>query len=340
MDFRSLIRDEELIEYTSNLNYSTGDKSELLFPARKVSNPIVTMRSIMEGGNIDVMAHAHAEDTEARIGNRQNIEEINLEAILVKEKLPTSERLTKMLQLNAGKSEILDFVFNDVDTLVRRNLVRNKVMRYELLSSGLVTVKENNIAKTYDYHVPASHRIGISEWDDPAHNILADIERIKAFATKSGYKIVRAITSSTMVGYMVANKEIRNFWASSVTPLTQNGLLVWLRDNYGIEFVPNDEVYKTDALDTETHRYFDENTITWLTTDGVLGAGLYGVTPEQRISLKLPDVREKMLVTVTTWAQPDPAIVWTKGSSVYIPVIRDINGLFISKHTPKAAVGG
>lgn len=338
MDFRSLISDEELIEYTSNLNYSTGDDSELLFPVRKVANPIVTMRSIMEGGNIDVMAYVHAQDSEARIGNRNNFQEIKLETLLVKEKLPTSERLEEMLQLNAGKSEVFDFVFNDVNTLVRRILVRNKVMRWELLSSGLITVKENNITKTLDYKIPDSHRIAISEWDDPSHDILADIEKIKTFAIKSGYNIVRAFTSTTMVNYMLANEGVRAFWSSSVTPLTQANLLTWLDNNYGIEFITNDEVYKTDALDSESHRYFDENTITWLTTDGVLGEGLYGITPEQRISLKLPDVRENMLVTITTWAQPDPAIVWTKGSSVYLPVIKDINGLFISKHTPKTSV--
>lgn len=333
MDF-SVVTNEQLLEYTQSLEYKTVFPLDKLFPKKKVADPIIRMRRLQENGELPVMAKVHGYDTEALIGERLNFEEIRAEAFLIKEKLPLSERAKQMLSRNAGKDEVIDFIFNDADNLVSKNLTRQAVMNAELLATGKVTVKENNVTTVIDYKQPASNTIQISQWDLATTDIVGDIEKVIKLAKSKGYPIVRAITSSTMVGYMLKNNAIRAYWASSVTPLTEKALLAWLLANYGIEFVVVDDMYKTDVHDTKAYRFFDENTISFLPTKEVLGEGICGVTPEQEAMVKNGELYEKSLVTLYKWGENDPMTEWIKGSSVYLPVMKDINGLFIAKHTP------
>lgn len=340
MDILSLVSNEKMMEFTENLDYGVGDfMGTKLFPKQKTSDVILTIKRLVEYGNLPVMAQVHGYDTEAVIGSRVNFEELRIEPLLIKEKLCLSERVKHYLGKNPTNTEVEKFIYDDANTLVVRNLTRHEVANMELLCTGQVTVKENNVDTVVDYGMPAGNKITFHQWQLDTTNIIADLEQMQELAKKKGYTIVRAITSSKMIGYMLKNKAIRAYWATSVTPLTQKALLSWLNDNYGIEFVTNDARYKTSAQASTAYRFFDEDTISFLTTKTALGQGLYGVTPEQEKMFPNGNVYEKSLVTIMQWEEDDPCSAWTKGSSVYIPVIKDINGLFIAKHSTEAAAG-
>lgn len=331
MDILSLISNEELAEFASAYQYKKDFMGDKLFPARKTENLKVAIRKIVEGGNLPVMAQVHALDTEARIGDRPNFEEIKLEKVLIKEKLPLGERIAEFLGHNASKSEVIDFIYDDANNLISRNLTRAEVAKMEVLATGKATYKENNVVTEVDYGVPAANiATTTANWASAAGDIIADIVAVKKAAQKKGYNIVRAITSSTVIGYMLANTGIKSYWATSVVPLTESRLIAWMQENYGIEFIVNDQMYKTSAQATQGYRFFPELKIAFLATRGTVGASLYGVTPEERQELATDySVRENMLVTLTRWKEPDPATVWMKGSSVFVPVLADPNGLFI-----------
>ena len=332
MDILSLITNEQLAEFASAYDYKKNFMGDKLFPSRKTNNLKVTIRKIVENGNLPVMAQVHALDAEARIGDRPNFDEIKLEKVLIKEKLPLGERIAEYLGSNATKGDVVDFIFDDANSLISRNLTRAEVAKMELLATGKVTYKENNIRNTVDYGVPSANTsFSFSNWNTAATDILADVQSVISAAEGKGYKVVRAITSSTVLGYMLKNTAIKNYWATSVVPLTKDRLLTWLNDNFGIEFVVNDDLYKLSATTSSTKRFYPANKITFLTTRGVVGASIYGVTPEERQELSTDySVRENMFVTLTRWKEPDPATVWMKGSSVYVPVLADPNGLFIA----------
>lgn len=328
MDILKLITDKDRLDYSENYNYQTTFKLSPLFPPKKSKNLKADMAKLVENGNLPVMAQFHAFDTEARIGDRTNYREIEVEKLFIKEKLNQSERIALLLGNKPDKSEALDFIFDDMGNLTSRVLVRAELANNQVMATGKLEVNENNFKTVVDYGYQTSHNVSLSGWDDPDHDILGDIETVQKKAKAIGKVITRALTSEKIVGYMVKNNGIRAFFKDTNSPITEARVLSWIAENYRIRFATNDNVYKTSANDATTHRFFPENKISFFTGEGAFGQGLYGVTPEE---LKLTQGKtSRGYVTITQWETPDPVATWTKASAIYLPVIKDIDGLFIA----------
>ena len=332
MDLLSRIKPAELASFAANYDYQvSGFMGQKLFPAQKTRNIKLAYQQLVEGGDLPVMAQVHALDTEARIGDRTNFKEMELQKLLIKEKLNQGERIAYLMDNLGGKEgDIVDYIYNDAANLLSRVIVRTEVANMELLSTGRLVIKENGVETVVDYGFSDDNRIGLTGWSNPSHDILGDLEKIANKAKSKGFKVARAITSGKIVNHLVANEGIRAFWNGKVVPVTESGVLDFIKQNYGIEFVANDEVYKTSANSTELKRFFDENAICFLGTRGALGNGLFGVTPEE-LKLKDTKMNEKMLCTLTMWESEDPATTWTRASGMYLPVIKNINHMLIAK---------
>lgn len=330
-DVMQLIDKKEWISFGENYQYKTsGYMGQSLFPTRKTENIKLAMRQIVEDGDLPVMAQVHALDSEARIGDRTNYKELELEKFFIKEKLNQGERL-EYFKRDGGKEDgIIDFIFDDASSLVSRVITRTEVMNMELLATGKLTINENNVSIDVDYNLPEDNKVVFSSWSVAAHDIIGDIIQLQKVAKSHGKTLVRAITSDKIIGYMMNNTAIKAYWANKENPMTQKSMLSWILGNYGIEFISNDELYKTSANGTTKNRFFDEDTITFLSTRGTVGEGLFAPTPEE-LKLMANKVSNKMLVTITQWESEDPATTWTKASALYVPVIKDINGLFVAK---------
>ena len=330
MDLLTLIKPQELLEFTENLEYKvSGYMGQALFPARKTNNLKLEYYNITEGADLPVMAQVHALDAEARIGDRPNMEAISVEKLLIKEKLNQTEKIAYFLNdLGGRESEVVDYIYNDAANLVSRVITRTEVASMELLSTGKVTINENNVKKTVDFGFKDENRVALAGLSTPAFDFLGALQKIVDKAAAKGWTIQRAYTSTKVMNYLLANEGIKAFFANSTQLVTRNTIASWLDAQFGIEFVTNDLVYKESALGTATHRFFDEDTITFVGTRGTLGSGLFGYTPEE---LKLANTSERNLVTVTMWDTPDPVATWTKASGVYLPVPRNINGMIIAK---------
>ena len=330
-DILNLIKDSDRIAYAQSYAYQKTFMGQKLFPAKKVENLKVRVMQLLEGGNLPVMAKVHAFDAEARIGDRPSFEEFSVEQMFIKEKINQSERIIKYLGHNASDNEIKNFVYDDYNNMLSRVLTRAEVATMELLSTGKITVDENNVKLTVDYRLPANNKVNFSDWSNPDHDIIGDIKTLIATAKAKGIKFVRAITSAKVMGYITDNNAIMGYWDNKADIMTDEAVMRWLGSQFGIEFVLNDEVYKESANSTATHRFFKEDVITFVNTRSALGEGLYGVTPEE---LELNDgkyeFKEEMLVALTQWKSADPVAVWTKASALYVPVIKDINGMYIA----------
>lgn len=335
MDLLNLIKQEDLVSFAESYNYKrSGFMGQALFAPEKSDNIKVRMQQLVEGGDLPVMAQVHALDSEARIGDRPQIKELELEKLLIKEKLDQGERVAYYLdQLNGREKGIVDFVFNDAANLLSRVIVRTEVANMELLSTGKIVVNENNASLTIDYGYKNSQNKAYSGWGTASHDIIGDLAAVQADAQAKGWEIVRAITSSAIINYMLNNDKIKSYFEKRGEPISKKGVLNYIETFFGIEFVVNDDVYKLSANDANTKRFFKNNVITFLGTRGSLGAGLFGVTPEE---LKLRDkfeVSENALCSLTMWATPDPATTWTKATGLYLPVPKDISKMFIATIT-------
>lgn len=325
-DLLKLISAKQWTEFTANYSYPTNFMGQKLFPSIKTEDLDVAIAQLVEGGQIPVMAQVHAFDTEARIGERTNFEKFNYEKVLIKEKLNQTERVAQLLK-NAPDSKVVKFVFNDAANLISRVLTRAEVANMEVLSTGQATYKENNVNTTVSYGITP---VALSGWNNADADIIGDIQAAIDARARKGYPTARAITSSKMIGYMLANNAIKAYWSNKAEPLTKSRLLAWLQDNFGVEFVVNDATYKTSPLETTVHRFYAEDNITFLADKSAVGQGMFGYTPEE---LELDETSEKSFVTVTQWKTPDPVAVWTKATALYVPVLRDSHSISIYKHT-------
>jgi hypothetical protein len=89
-------------------------------------------------------------------------------------------------------------------------------------------------------------------------------------------------------------------------------------------------------------RYFPKEKVTFFgTSNGMrLGAGLWGVPPEVDIASYYEGgvTNRDVYVYISQWSEKDPAVLWTKASALFMPVLYNPNGLYVASviETPGA----
>lgn len=332
MDILNLIKPKDLVDFLENYNYKTDFMGERLFPSKKTEDIKLAIKMLQEGGTIPVMAQIHAYDSEARIGDRPNFKELELTKLLIKEKINQTERIAEYLGSDAGDNKVVKFIYDDLANMVSRNLVRAEVMKMQVMSDGEATVNENNVSTIVSYGLNDANKIMLSDWSNPAHDIVSDLNGLKRTANKLGFSITNALTSSKVLNYIMNNTAIKAIFANSGVLITEPSVIDWISANFKINIETNDLTYKKSANDTTQYRFFDEDKITFF-GDGVFGNGFYGITPEERKLSAQAGVEfsENMFVAGLVWNTEDPVATWTKASSLYIPVPKNINQALFCK---------
>lgn len=330
MDYLGMLKGEQLVQISEDFDYvrATQDFIGLkLFPMFKTKNMKLAVYDLVNGANVPVMALVHALDTEARIGDRPDFKEINFQLLLVKEKLNQGEALRKKINdfgMSSEESAIINAIYDDASNLISRVLTRFEAMADEALCTGKLHIEENNANADIDYQLPEDHRLTVSSWSSAGHDIIADLIAIKR-ASKN--KIVRALVSNKVMGYMISNTGIANIAGKQNTYATEDWVKSYMQALLGIEFIVVGGTYKTSAQSTEEKNFFDEDVICFLTTRGELGNLFVTTTPEE--DYKINKAVSNGFVAVTQWYSEDPAGVWTKASGVAFPAFRDIKQLYV-----------
>ena len=121
----------------------------------------------------------------------------------------------------------------------------------------------------------------------------------------------------------------------------QAALYAHLEQEYGLSrIVTHDLTYGADArLGNDGRpvitkkRYFPDNKISFFSTNpaGYVGTGLWGDPPEVRLNGFYPvnASGEAPFVYVTQKMEWDPAVLWTKASGLFIPLLYDPSSLWI-----------
>lgn len=334
MEARQLISGETLVEISNDFDYMHLIEKEhywglTLFPLFKTKNMKLAMYNLMDGADIPVMSFVHAFDTEARIGDRPNYQEFKYELLLIKEKIKQGEEIKKKLDdidVTGSEKEFLTAIYNDISNLISRIITRMEVMAAELLSTGKVTIKENDVNMTVDYQLPESHEIGVVGWELETADIIGDLVNIKATAKN---KIKRALVPEKIMGYMLKNTAIKNI-AASYHPIqyaTQEWVLSYLQSLLNIEFNVTSGTYKKDLMkDSPEYYFFKQDVITFLTTEGEVGKTFVTTTPEEDYGIA---DYVNGYVAITQYKTEDPAGIWTKASAVALPCPANINSIYL-----------
>lgn len=321
-----------------------NDPIDTLFGDDKTDNLVAAWESIASEYQIPVMAQFHGFDTEAQTTFRVPIDNHNIEKGLIKVKINQSERMRALLRAGVHNDQLYDYVLNDGIRLADQVVTRTKVAKNELMATGKVTIKENNLDLTVDYGVPnaqVAHTISFGANAD----VPAQIQAIVDAATAIGVTLTGILTSKQNLTRMRKHKSIQTAinGANSVGALVKTQqLLDYLEEEFGISTViTNDLTYGASSSIGSNgrpvitqKRYFPTDKITFFATNpaGKMGVGLWGNPPEvdagQQMAVSTSGVSP--YVYLSQWMSEDPAVLWTKASSLFMPVLYNPNSLFIA----------
>lgn len=323
-----------------------NDPIDGLFGDVKTNNIVAYWQSIASEYQIPVMAQFHGFDTEANTTFRIPVDTHNIEKGLIKVKLNQSERMRELLRSGvSGDDALLDYVLQDGVRLADQVVTRTKVAKNELMATGTVTIAENNLDLTVDYGVPEEQTAYTIDLSTDA-DIASQIQTIVDDALDIGVVITGMMTSRKNITKMRNNANLQtaingNVGAGALIRYTS--LTAYLEEEFGIsQVITNDLTFGSSATIGEngrplitTSRYYPQDKITFFATNpsGRLGVGLWGDPPEVDSGNFYPTGdkgTEAPYVYVMQWMETDPAVLWTKASGLFMPVLYNPNSLWIA----------
>lgn len=321
-----------------------NDPIDGLFGDDKKDNLVAAWQSIASEYQIPVMAQFHGFDTEAKTTFRIPIDNHNIEKGLIKVKINQSERMRALLRAGVRNDEMYDYVINDGIRLADQVVTRTKVAKNELMATGKITIKENNLDLTVDYGVDAAQTAFTIDLSDDA-DVFDQIQEIADFALTKGVVINGILTAKKNITKLRQNASVQkaingNIGAGAL--VTQAALRAYLEEEFGItQIVTNDLTYGADAEIgpderpiIHQKRYFPDNKITFFATNvgGKMGIGLWGNPPEVDAGqfMKVGTSGVSPYVYISQWMEKDPAVLWTKASGLFMPVLYNPSSLFVA----------
>lgn len=339
MDIMKMISQKDLLDFSQNLSVTRNYMGDRYFPDTKTEHFEAEYYRLSDGLRLPSMAKVHSLNTEAAIGKRPTFERVTVEKLFIKEKINQTERVQLYLDKGVSTNSILEYVYDDMGRLAESVKTRTEVMKMELLSSGEITVKENNLNFKVDYKVPANQKVSYN-WSDTKADILGDIQNMVDIAKSKGKTVNRAITSTKIMGLIRKNETIQAAinGNNGVGRFVSNiQIATLLNDVFSFNIEVNDEQYKYEKASgkDETARYFAEDKFTLIETSvsGTVGTGLWGVTPEELAYGPYTTKSSDQYITISQWQTPDPVATWTKASGLFIPVLPDPTALTIATIT-------
>lgn len=324
-----------------------NDPADALFGDIKTENIMAKWQSIAAEFQIPVMAHFHGFDTEANTTFRVPVDTHNIEKGLIKVKINQSERMRELLRSGVRQDEMYDYVVNDGIRLADQVFTRSKVAKNEVLSSGQVSITENNLSLTVDYGVPADQKsMSIDFGSDK--DVPAQIQAIVDAANEKGVTLSGIYCSTTVLTKMrnhISMQKVINGSGMQGATIRRSALEAYLSDEFGItQIVTNDLTYGASATigadgrpNIVSARYYPTDKITFFATNpgGKLGTGLWGNPPEVDAAdfMKVNASGVAPYVYVSQWMEKDPAVLWTKASGLFMPILYSPNSLFIASVT-------
>lgn len=324
-----------------------NDPIDLILGDTKTDNLVAKWQSIANEYQIPMMAQFHGFDTEAQRTFRVPVDTHSIEKGLIKVKINQSERMRELIRTGVQENQLYDYIINDGVNLAEQVFTRSKVAKNELMATGKVTIKENNLDLTVDYGVPDDQLAFELDFTDNAEkDIPAQLQDIIDAAIDKGTTLTGIYTSKSVITKLRQNLAIQkaingNIGAGALVRTQQ--LNDYLADEFGIvQIITNDLTYGAKAtfgVDgrpvVTSSRYYPKDKVTFFGTNpgGKLGTGLWGNPPEidaARFYNVSTEPGISPYVYVMQWMETDPTVLWTKASGLFMPVLYNPNSLFIA----------
>lgn len=342
---RGWISDNEWLNVPFTPPNFGSDPTSILFSTEKTDNLRAKWHTITSEQLVPSMAQFHAFDTEARKTVSPVLDNHVIEKGLIKVKQNQSERLRALeAQGVQAEDELYRYTVDDVTRLALQVFTRARVALNEVLATGQMTIQENGVGLTVDYGITDEQK-SLTLTISSAADVPAQIEDIIETARERGIIITGMVCSRKIISKLKANvsmqKAINGNYMQGAT-VRNADLRNYLSEEFGLNTVlTSDDIYNannnevdpvTGRLIYDNHRFFPDDKITFFAApaNGRLGVGLWGNPPEVTNRLtRTTNTGVSPYVYIHQWTEHDPAVLWTKASGLFIPVLYNPNGIFI-----------
>lgn len=333
----NLVTKKDALDFASNYNPTTSNILDQLMPNEKTPNMVVAYKTAKKNQFAE-MAEVHAFNTEAKISSRLPFSEQEVKKFLIKEKILLDEEYAILADSLKDNTEVKQLIFNDMGRMSDKVRTRTLVMKGELISTGKVTVKENNLNITLDQKVPVDNFFNFT-WSGADADIFADLKAIRDKAISKGYQLTRVLTSSSVISKMQMNANVRKaiFGVNNDRIPTIAEINSIVSQMFGFTMVAFDDMYQYEKADGTkiTKRYIPEGAFICFggANTETIGKGLYGVTPTERNARLNATQSKNVYIMNNVWDEEDPVGTWTKAEGVFVPVLADPENLFVATIT-------
>ena len=339
-----LVQKKDLLQIGYDVTRQS-EPADQLFGDVKTENLLAYWETMSSEYNLPVMAQYHAFDTETRKTLRRPIDTKNIEKGLIKVKIPTSERLNALLDRGVTtETELKKRVYNDGFIVSEEVFTRSKVSKNEVLATGKMTIKENNLDITIDFGVPQENTgLTLDFGAGAAKPVIEQLYDLIQGARDKGVILTGIYTSGSMLGKLRKDSSLQkavNGYVMDGQLLREAALRAFLQDEFGLgRIITNDNIYSlplTEGTDgrpvTHPHRYYPVDKVTFFAGNGKIGDGIWGDPPTVKAQkFTNPQTSEvSPYVYVSQYVENDPVIVWTKAEGLFVPAIYDPTSLFIA----------
>jgi hypothetical protein len=326
-----------------------NDPTSELWGDVRTDNLVAYWESIAAEYGVPVMAQFHAFGTKAQKALRVPIDVHNIEKGLIKEKIDQSERLRALMARGVqNENELYQRVLRDGYNLADHVFTRAIVAKNEVMYSGKVTIKENNLDLTVDYGVPSAQLALTLDFGNGATAPVDEqLMQITSDASDKGVPIDTLYTTSTDFNRFRKNAAIQlaiNGTYGSGALVRVADLRQYMQEEFGINrIILQDGVYSKPYTQgangrpvTTSNKLFPIGKYAFAHTGGgKIGDGLWGDPPEVSAARYMDVAASEVspYVYISQYAENDPAVTWTKASALFMPVLYNPNALFVASYT-------
>ena len=318
---------------------------EGLFPERKQRGTEISYL-LSKAPHVRLLSASGYDADTITIG-RDGVETKRTEMPFFKNSMQVNEKQAIELQnaLEGGNQQLINVLFNEVyndqKKLLDAAALRREQLRMMLLTTGKIAIStpDNGQLWEYDFGVPTANKVKpAAVWSDkttadPIADILAWQDAVEE---KTGERPNRILMNRKTLNLFASIDSVKTKFAfyaltSAATNLTTaQAQRIVEQETNSVIYVYDKGYY--DATTSKFVKFVPDNTVV-LFTEGAVGEGVFGTTPEE-VMLAGSQVAtvgiSDLGVAVTKYQKPDSVMTFTKASMVYLPVLNNANTLVIA----------
>ena len=310
-----------------------------LFPVKKKTGLDLKWVKTSKGLAVSLMPSAF--DTRSTIRSREGFKMTETEMAFFKESTLVKEQDEQEIMRIQDSAvpfakEVLDRIYDDVETLLEGAEVVPERMRMQLLSAEDghpgISISADGATYKYNYDPDGSYEAnnfmelrGTDMWSDTVNsNPIQDVmDAQDAVEAKTGTKPSILLVSKLTMNWLKQNVKVRDYTlAQNVTAniiITDNRVKETFLAELGVTIIVYSKSYKDE---TGMVKKFYPDGMATLIPDGALGNTWYGMTPEERTLMSRPGADVTIVdggVAVSVTVTEDPVQTKTTVSEICLP---------------------